>query len=319
MATIDQIKQLFQESNAKMDANAAAVDDGFKSLREEMKELKQDVKKTVEESLKPINERVELLECKLNEKDAEILSLQRDLELHKRKNNLVIFGLQEEGNNELFLSETVASLFQRITTVAFDKNDFNDVFRLGKASGKCRPILVSLLSYKKLREVLGKKHLFKKENITVSQDFPKDVMEERKRLQPMVTALNNAGTKASLRLDEVFVNGKKLSKEEVKEEIQKFRAASKRPRSPNDERVTERTGVPKLNITAATYNPTTQVSRESKISTAITTASPLKCSTPSRVFPVFQLPQTAKNGVLSPLPGGSRQSQVYEYHSDQDK
>lgn len=319
MATLDQIKLLFQESNAKMDKNAAAVDDGFKSLREEMKEFKEDVKKTVEESLKHTNERVELLECKLKEKDAEILSLQRDLELHKRKNNLVIFGLQEDRNDELCLAATVANLFQKVTSVIFGPNDFNDVFRLGKRNEKCRPIVVSLLSYTKLRAVLGKKHLFKQQNITVSPDIPKDVMQERKRLQPMITALNNTGTRASLRLDEVFVNGKKLSKEEVEEEMQKFRTSSKRSRSPNDEPDAERRGVPKLNINAAAYAPTTQTPRGTEDSTSKTPASSTECSTPSRVFPVFQLPQTAKNGVLSPVPGGSKFSQVYEYRSDKDK
>lgn len=310
MASIDEIKKLFEASDDN-------VKKGFENLEKEMKDFKEEVKKTVTESLKPTNEKVELLEAKLKEKDEQILLLQRDLDLHKRKNNLVIFGVQESESTTDELDSIICNLLHKVTNVGFVANDFNDVFRLGKRSEKCRPIVVSFVSYRKLRAVLNKKHLFKNENVTVAPDVPKSVMEEKKRLQPMITALNKAGIRATLRFDEVIINGKKLSKEEVEEEMEKFQASLKRRRSPSDESASnERAPIPKLNIRAAVHHSRPQEAAGAGTADSSPPSPTATFSTPSRVFPVFNRPQTSQSGVLSPLPGGSKHSKTFEIRGD---
>lgn len=93
----------------------------------------------------------------------------------------------------------------------------------------------------------------------------------------------------------------------------KFQAANKRARSPSAEKSAgnhKKVAVSsqlKLNINEAASNSSAQ--------TTSPTISP-KFSTPSKVFPVFTLSQNSRNGVLSPLPGGSNHSKTFEFRSD---
>lgn len=165
-----------------------------------------------------------------------------------------------------------------------------------------------------MKPILDKKNLFKKENVTIAADLPKSIVEEKKRLQPMVTALNNTGVKSFLRMDEVIVEGRKLNKEEVEEMMKKFQIATKRARSTPDiatQNKKERKNKPMLNTEIASQITITQ-----EASTP-TTTSPKSASTPSRIFPVFSQPQKNIGGMLSPLPGGSRHSKTFDYQSTQ--
>lgn len=310
MASLEEIKLLFENSNA-------SINKGFENLHVEMKEFKEEVKQTVADSLKITNEKVEILEAKLKQKDEEIKSLQKDLDLYKRKNNLVVFGVQDNEQTNEDLEAITSNLFKKVAGIEVNENDYSDIFRLGKKGEQCRPIMVSFVNSKKMRIILQKKNLFRAENITVSADLPKEVVEERKRLQPMITSLNKAGIKAYLRLDAVFVNGKKLSKTETEEELQKFKSMSKRVRSPEETILArKRTSVQKLNINAAVHQTKPQKQQEASISSSPAQASSNETfSTPSRMFPVFRLPQTERSGELSPMPGGSKHSQTFEIRS----
>lgn len=313
MATLDEIKKLFESSDAN-------VEKGFKNLRGEMKDLREDMKQTIAESMQVTNERVEILEAKLKEKDEQITSLHKDFEYYKKRNNLVMFGVPENEQNVEELETNVFNLVKKATCIEINENDIDDIFRIGKKGDQCRPVLISLISYRKKQVILNKKSLFRKENITVQADLPKSVTEEKKRLQPMVTALNKSGVKASLRLNELYISGKKLSKNEVEVEMEKFQQKSKRLRSPSETATSnKRIQAAKLNINTTVHTPRKLkqgTSTETQNSFSLTPITHVQTmSTSSRVFPVFNQPPNERNGVLSPLPGGSDHSKVFEYRS----
>lgn len=319
MATFEEIKNLF-DSNFN-GVNLASLQKDVGSIKDDMKKFKEDIKAAVFKALEPTNEKIDKLEKKLEEKDQEILSLRKDLDLNTRKKNIVLFGVQENENSTEELEAIVISLFQKVTKIEFHSNDFNDVFRFGKkVNDKCRPILVSFISHKNFRKALDKKQLFKNEDIGISQDLPKNIMEEKKRLPPMITAINNAGTKASLRLDEVFIEGRKLSKPEVEEQMVKFQSVTKRQLSPDeDESRISKKSRPKLKVKAAAFNPAKLnggTIGSPKPTTSTTPNTSPKFSTPSKMFPVFTLPQNNEKGILSPLPGGSAHSKSFAYQSE---
>lgn len=58
MASIDEIKELFDTSNS-------TINSGFERLLEEMKDYKEEIKQIIAESSKYTNEKVEMLEAKL--------------------------------------------------------------------------------------------------------------------------------------------------------------------------------------------------------------------------------------------------------------
>lgn len=183
-------------------------------------------------------------------------------------------------------------------------------------------MLVSLVSHMKLKTILANKQAFRNENIGVSQDYPKEINEERKRLQPMVTSLNQSGKKAVLKMDELFVDGTKWDKLTIEEELSKFNTKSprhKRPRSPNDngkpKRVMTQPSFPTGSTSSTSRNPLLKLNipRSTEDDKSSTPSTPT--SKPARMFPVFQGGVT---NVLSPLPGGKENSKVFGVISDTD-
>lgn len=294
MASLEDIKKLFEASDKNTNT-------GFAEIKKDMKTFKEDITKLIKDT----NEKVDQLEKKLKEKDEEIATLKRDFNVKERKNNLILFNVQETDNSLEELQGIILSLFRKFSD-NFSESDFSDVFRIGKKDGRCRPIVVSFVSQIKLRTVLANKHRLKNENVSVAQDFPKEVMEERRRLQPMITFLNKSGKRASLRIDEVVVDGKKLNKKETEAEMSIFREATKRPRSPTDEITEENERMPKL------HNPSLSQRVDD---VPITTPTRSQPSTPSRLFPVFSLQQIEAN-TLSPIAGGSKNAKAFEFRSD---
>lgn len=305
MTSLDDIKNLIVASNSKIDTGFAGVSKEMKTLKDDMGLFKKEIKDIVAKSIEANNQKIGELESKLKEKDEEIGTLRRDLEIHRRKNNLVLFNVPETEKNIEELQKLVSELLLKATNIAVSEMDLNNVFRMGKKEGKTRPILVSFVTETKMRAIIVKKHLLRNENVGVSQDFPKGVIDERKKLQPMVTHLNKLGKKATLRNDLVFVNGKQLSKEEVDDELTKFNAITKRSRSPSEEiPENERRIAPKLNQNIDFGTPKSQKPSLPAI------------STPSRMFPVFELSDQSRRNILSPMPGGSDNSKIFEFHSE---
>lgn len=311
MATLDDVMKLLQQ-------NTTSMNDGFKDMKDEMSQMKTDmkdfkteIKKTVDDSLRTTNDKVQMLETKLQEKDDEIESLRKQCDLQKRQNNVVLFNVPENENSFYELMSIVVNLVSKNTNIAFSDADLNDVYRIGKKGSKCRPILVSLVSHIKLKAMLADKSAFRKVNIGLSQDFPKAVNDERKRLQPMVTELNQAGKKAVLRMDELFVEGEKWDKELIEVEMNKFNARGKRHGSPMESQSTKRVVVAKLSKPPTNQsNHSPIASTNQSIDPTIPASSP--SSTPARMFPMFK--GTATN-VLSPVPGGSHNDKSFTYIS----
>jgi hypothetical protein len=175
-----------------------------------------------------------MFETELKKKEEVIESLRRDLELTKRKNNIIFFGVKENEEDQEHIESSIIELIRTVSNIKLKVDDINDVFRLGKkVIGKKRPVLLSLRNYNKKASLLSMKHIFKACKITITEDLPKEIQDEKKRLKPMITALNKEGKKASMRLGEVILNGRKLNKEEIEEEMRKYNP-SKRRRSPCD-------------------------------------------------------------------------------------
>lgn len=298
MASLEDIKKLFENNEQKMEVGFTGMKKEISNIQNDMKTFKAEIQKVVADSIQATNTRIDMLEEKLKEKEEQIQELRRENDLQKRYDNILLHNIQETEGTYHELPCNVANLIHHIMKIPFSESDIYDVYRIGRKSSKCRPILVSLVSHLKFKALMANKHLFKKENIGLSQDLPKSMNDERKRLQPMVTALNQAGKKASLRLDVLYVNGKKWDKQTVENELQKYNG--KRPRSsPTETGTPKRTSKKPPSIPSSTREHT----------------SPQECfSTPARMFPVFKL--NRNNNVLSPIPGGSANSKAFDCKAD---
>lgn len=183
-----------------------------------------------------------------------------------------------------------------------------------------------------LKEALTYKERFRTEKLNISQDYPRDILEERKRLQPMISFLNKAGKRATLRGDQAFIDGKKLSKQEIEEELQKYHTTTKRSRqesspehtlddckiiNPPKFQVVESLGAPKSvkSKPSSTLPSTQNIDITGTPSSAKNNPSFALQSTPSRIFPVFEIPRP-QSGSLTPIPGSSPNMGAFDYRSE---
>lgn len=210
MASIEEIKQLFETNNASIGA-------GFESLRGEMKDFKEDIKQTVSESLKTTNERIEKVEeefkIKLKEKDDEIKELRLENERQKRRRNLILYNFLEKEQNGRVLKELVVKLISEECKV--DIGNYVDfIFRIGKQiDGKTRPILIAFTSFDKKMDVMWNR---KRNNskIELADDFCKEDSDERRKLAPIVMELRNLNYKnVHLKYDKLYVDGVECKEE----------------------------------------------------------------------------------------------------------
>lgn len=148
------------------------------------------------------------------------------LETEMKKN------LPETENSTEELMRVVLKMLHKYCDGSFNEGDINDIFRIGKkGTDNCRLVLLSFVSYMKVQIILRNKLRFKEGKLNISRDFPKTILAERKRLQPTISNLNQSEKRTYFIEDQAFVDGKKLTKEEVEEEIRKDYYSFKRTRN----------------------------------------------------------------------------------------
>lgn len=304
MATLEGIMELLKANSESMDTGFSDIKKDMTELKTDMATFKEDIKKTVEAT----NDRINSLEIQLQAKEEEISVLRKDFDAFTRKNNVVFFNVEEHENSVAELRTNIICLIKRITNASFQENDINDIYRLGKKTTTRRPIVISFVHLSNAKLVLTNKRQFKEENISVAQDFSKSVSDERKRLQPMVTALNQNGRKAVLRLDELFVDGTKWTREMVEKEFQNFEVTSKRQRSPENHESEGLEPRPRLRL-ELNVEKTPKSTKNGNKTPETPFFSPKK-----NMYPLFQ--QNRTNTVLSPIPGGSKNSKAFEVRYD---
>lgn len=166
-------------SDAVSDSTAKKFKDQFDSYKTQLNNIEQEVS-GIQSLAKTINEH----DAKITSLQNEILDLQQkvavyekqsdDIQQYSRKNNLRLFGVAEDVNEN-----TTTKLIQLVNSVIPNFNlleaDIDNCHRLGKKGdeGQHRPIIVKFLSYRKKLAILeGKKHLAKIK-IFVNEDLTK--------------------------------------------------------------------------------------------------------------------------------------------------
>lgn len=93
--------------------------------------------------------------------------------------------------------------------VDFTMRDIDSIRRIGRKSAEsCRPVLLSLVSWRTKIEIMKNKECLRKFNYAFKEDFSKEVLETRRNLQPEVDQLRKEGKIAVLRHDEQRGRGK---------------------------------------------------------------------------------------------------------------
>lgn len=156
---------------------------------------------------------------------AELIDVKRsleNLELHSRRNNLVVEGIAEKKvgveswyDCEVLISQHLSRCFGTVLT----PRDIERAHRLGpKHAGKGpRPIIVKFSHFKVKDKIWSHKHLLKGCNIWITEDFPPRIRDCRKILMPyFLSARKREGVNnVKLNLDKLTIRGKDYSVDQL--------------------------------------------------------------------------------------------------------
>ena len=150
----------------------------------------------------------------------ELKELQRrhiKLECHSRRGNLKFFGVSErerESNSDTekilreFMCRKLKIPPKDVEEIIFDRvHRISTRTRDGQNSGP-RPIIVKLSAYQDKNFIKSFiKNLPKGTNIGISDDFPKEVDEIRRKLYPVLKAAKREKKEAYFKVEKILING----------------------------------------------------------------------------------------------------------------
>ena len=152
--------------------------------------------------------------------NSELKELQRrhiKLECHSRRGNLKFLGVKEgerESNRdtEMILHDFMCTKLkippEDLKEIYFDRvHRISTHTRDGRNSGP-RPIIVKLSAYQDKNFIKSFiKNIPKGTNIGISDDFPKEVDEMRKKLYPVLKAAKREKKEAYIKVEQLLING----------------------------------------------------------------------------------------------------------------
>lgn len=177
----------------------------FEVQTNELKEMKEsitsDIKHYIDEKLVTLESRQINLEKIIEQQGRTIEQFERAM----RKKNVVFFGVEETEKSYSDLENKIVSLIQDRMKISCQKEDLENIRRLGKNSGKIRPIIVTMSRMGKKIELLKNKNALNNTSYYIKQDFPPDVIEERKKLQHQLKVEKEKGNTAFIKYNKLII------------------------------------------------------------------------------------------------------------------
>lgn len=181
---------LLQNLDAKLDKQAEQI-----TLA-----VTKNIAEAINEKLKGIIEENKILKNKEEEMELKLKSLEKE----KRKNNLVLYGVEEIGKSERELLDYIKDAIEE-SGVPMNSQEISNVYRIGRISeNKNRPVVISLTTQWKKHLILKNKSNLPP-NLNFKEDFSKETLEKRKQLQPMVEEEKKKGNIAFIKYDKLVV------------------------------------------------------------------------------------------------------------------
>lgn len=177
----------------------------LETFHKKMEEI-QDTLRTVPQN----KAKIDRLEVVLQSVESTVRSQARklvDLEDRSRRNNLLVFGIQEDRN------ETEEELRKKVLLDVFDKrlgvkvNTVERIHRLGKKrEDKTRPVIMRLFDYNEKTAVFDNCKKLKGCEISVSSDYSQATLEKRRNLWESAKMEKSRGSKVRLSHDRIVID-----------------------------------------------------------------------------------------------------------------
>lgn len=153
------------------------------------------------------------------------------LEMKINKCNIILFNFEEIEITPEELVTNLVKFFNDVMKVIMKHSDIDVVYRLGKAQPrKTRPVFVSLTTLKMRDYIFSCRSNLKGSKVSISEDCPKNIIEERKKLLPALLGAKKLKKKAFFKYGTLMVNGVACSNEDIEKYCKAYAESSKRPR-----------------------------------------------------------------------------------------
>ncbi|CAB4042992.1 Hypothetical predicted protein [Paramuricea clavata] len=168
----------------------------------------QSVQAVQENKLKVIEEKVGRIEEEKAKLAREII----DMRAHSMRSNLIFYNIREENtpNEKEEVENKIKSLLRdKELNSETEKIEIERAHRLGRNRNgtKPRPIVVKFLRFQDKEMIKRNAYKFKDIGVGISDQFPKEIQEERNKLYPVFKDARSKGHKAFLVKDKLFING----------------------------------------------------------------------------------------------------------------
>ncbi|XP_062616738.1 uncharacterized protein LOC134278435 [Saccostrea cucullata] len=132
-----------------------------------------------------------------------------DLQCRSMRDNLLFYNIKEPSGDE---TEDCVSIIQDICSSVLEiegKVDIERAHRIGrKVTGKIRPVVVKFTRFPQKELVRKNAFKLKESELSISEQFPKEIQERRKKLLPVLKKAKDDKKKASLVKDKLYIEGK---------------------------------------------------------------------------------------------------------------
>ena len=224
LAKLDQIEKTVNSINAKvsdlelkvnnMEAKVNTVERSCEFMSSENDDRKAELNRA-KSDLTNLKGKCDNLESNAKayiDKSAKLEAKLTDLESRSMRDNLLFYGVPEQGATENCENIIKAICAEKLELHEAHNMTFDRVHRVGNASGnKPRPI-VAKFHYFKQREIVrqasyDKAGALKGANIGIGIQWPQQVREARKTLYPIMQQEKSKGNTVKMVRDKLFVNG----------------------------------------------------------------------------------------------------------------
>ncbi|XP_054631652.1 E3 ubiquitin-protein ligase znrf1 isoform X3 [Dunckerocampus dactyliophorus] len=142
-----------------------------------------------------------------------------DLQARSMRDNLVFAGIPEKSEEDP--EEAVRAFMAqqlKLPADAIQNITFHRVHRLGAKkpeNRRPRPIVAKFEHFKQKEQVKGRGRELKGTDFSVNDQFPREILDRRRRLFPVRRKFIDEGCRAVITVDKLFVNGQLYRDQEV--------------------------------------------------------------------------------------------------------
>ncbi|XP_022837636.1 uncharacterized protein LOC111364821 [Spodoptera litura] len=182
------------------------LDNQRQEIRETGKTVTEQVTKNIsmmfEEKFSAINKNLEDVKEKMEIQEKGLQNLERQA----RKNNLVFFGLEESEKSYENLERNFITWVEQYLSVKINNCDIQEIKRIGKKGEKPRPLVVTFLTLGTKIKILKQKRALIDTTYYFKEDYPKQVLEKRKKLQAQLQLEREKGNMAKISYDKLIIS-----------------------------------------------------------------------------------------------------------------